>query len=221
MSGPLKTIYDDAVSFLNRQEHNFSYIDGDESDQILTILMDSSCFKNNQMSRVKSLVEAVSGKVDEKLKTTKQKASDKINTLLDKMIRMDDFPKLPDEKQLTLKKPFHDLLKFIGDQTLIPVITDKARRFEETESLSLLSKMSTWRQSLAGADDFGESATQDNKNHRVSERKTTFIEFIRINQIQVEYEKTCLESEDDISQYLNSLRRSLNGKIKQGKRIQL
>ena len=45
MSGPLRSIYDDAVSFLKRQEHNFPYINGDESDQILKILKDGACYK--------------------------------------------------------------------------------------------------------------------------------------------------------------------------------
>ena len=53
MNGPLKTIYDDAVSFLKRQEHNFFYIDGDESDRIFEILKDSTCYKNNKMQEVK------------------------------------------------------------------------------------------------------------------------------------------------------------------------
>ena len=223
MNGPLKTIYEDAVRFSQRQEHNFSYIDGDESEQIHTILKDLTCYKGNKMQQVKSLVGTVSEKIDETLKQSKQISIDKINALLNKMMGMDDFKKLSDEKRQKLKIPFENLFKLVQDQTLIPVVTDMARRFEDDKYPILLSDMGAWNRQPSRGKDFGDASNtgDQDKDHKISENGTNTIEFVRMNQIQVEYGRAWLENEDDISQYLDSLRRSLHHQVKQGKKIQL
>ncbi len=142
MSGPLKTIYDDALSFLKRQEHNFSYIDGDESEQILDTLKESGCYKNNKMQQVKSLVETVSDKIDKKLKASRHDASDKITTLLNKVTGMEGFQKLSAEHQDELKKPFESQIEKINDQMLIAVISAELQRFEDEEYNKVLSRLS-------------------------------------------------------------------------------
>ncbi len=238
MSGPLKTIYDDAVNCLKRQEHNLFYIDGDESDQILTILKDSSCYKNNMMQKAKSLVETVSNKVDEKLKTTKQGASDKINALSDKVISMEGCQKLSAEHQDELKKPFESQIEKINNQTLIAVISAELQRFEEEEYNKILSRLSylcrpkpePTKPKPSESDkpeydtdiedsDLGKGEIKEDQVK--PEEKETVKEMVGIKKIEVNYSKVWIENESEVEDYLSVLKKAILKEINDGKRIQV
>ncbi|CCK81023.1 BREX system P-loop protein BrxC [Desulfobacula toluolica] len=240
MNGPLKTIYDDAVNFLKRQEHNFSYIDGDESGQILAILKDSSCYKNNKMSRVKSLVETVSDKLDEKLKTTRQVAIDKINSLLNKMIGMEDFIRLSASLQDELKKPFETQLETLQDQTLIAMISDALRRFEDDEYNNILSKLSYLGRPKPASPD-SKPSKSDQTDYETSiedsclgkgkikeglakpkEKENEPVkEVVGIKKIEVNYSKAWIENEFEVEDYLSVLKKAIIREINAGKRVQV
>jgi hypothetical protein len=243
MSGPLKTIYDDAVSFLKRQEHNFSYIDGDESDQILEILKDSICYKNNKMQQVKSLVETVSDKVDEKLKTSKHDASDKIKILLNKVIGMEGFQKLSAEHQDELKKPFESQIEKINAQTLIAVISAELQRFEDEEYNKILSRLSylcrpkpkpTKLKSSEPANSKPDKTEYDTdiedndlgkgnvkEDQAKPEEKEPVKEMVGIKKIEVNYSKAWIENESEVEDYLSVLKKAILKEIDDGKRIQV
>ena len=238
MSGPLKTIYDEAVSFLKRQEHNFSYIDGDESDQILTILKDSSCYKNNKMQQVKSLVETVSDKADKKLKTTKHDASDKIKTLLNKVTGMEGFQKLSAEHQDELKKPFESQIEKINNQTLIAVISAELQRFEDEEYNMVLSRLSyfcrpkpeptTPKPSDSNKSEYDTDIEDSdlgkgdvNEDQTTPEEKETVKEMVGIKKIEVNYSKAWIENESEVEDYLSVLKKAILKEINDGKRIQV
>ena len=235
MSGPLKTIYDDAVNFLKRQEHNFSYLEGDESDQILTILKDSSCYKNNMMQKVKSLVKTVSDKVDEKLKATKQGASDKINALLNKITGMEDFKKLSAENQDELIKPFEIQIEKIQDQTLIAMISDTLRRFEDDEYNKILSKLSFFTRpkpkplksdpikykTSPKDSDLGKGEIKEDPIKPKKEPIEPAEEVVGIKTITVDYSKPWIENESEVEDYLSALKKAIIKEINDGKRVQV
>ena len=243
MSGPLKTIYDDAVSFLKRQEHNLSYADGDESDQILDILKDITCYKNNKMQQVKSLVETVSDKVDEKLKTTKHDASDKIKALLNKVTGMEGFKKLSAEHQDELKKPFESQIEKINDQTLIAVISAELQRFEDDEYNKILSRLSYLCRPKPESPKTKPSEPANSKPDKPEydtniedsdtgkgkikedqvkpEEKEPVKEMVGIKKIEVNYSKAWIENESEVEDYLSVLKKAILKEINDGKRIQV
>ncbi len=245
MSGPLKTIYDDAVNFLKRQEHNFSYIKGDESDQILAILKNNNCYKNNMMQQVKFLVQTVSDKIDEKLKQGKQDASDKINALLNKMTGMDDFIKLSAENQNELKKPFESQLEKIQKQTLIALISAELQRFEDDEYNKILSKLSYFgrpkpeppepqpsRSDTSKSDeaeyktdiensDPGKGKVKEGPVKTEKENIEPVREVVGIKKIEVNYTKAWIENESEVEDYLSVLKKAIIKEINEGKRIQV
>lgn len=244
MTGPLKTIYDDAISFLKRQEHNFSYIDGDEFEQILAVLKDNSCYKNNKMNQVKSLVETVSDKVAEKLKTTQQEAFDRINILLNKIIGVDGFIKLSADQQEELKKPFESQIGKIQDQNLIAVISAELQRFEDEDYNQVLRKLSFLSQPKPPklkpskpkpsksdkeeyeADiedsDFGEGdIKEDPVVSPVKEIVEPPKEMVGIKKITVDYSKPWIENESEVEEYLSVLKKAILKEINDGKRIQV
>ncbi|RLB93082.1 MAG: BREX system P-loop protein BrxC [Deltaproteobacteria bacterium] len=233
MNGSLKKIYDDAAGFLKQQEHNFSYIDGDESDQILDILQDKICFKGNRMQQVKSLVDIVAAKVDEKLKQTRQDAVDSINTMLAKMTGMDDFNKLSPENKIELKRPFEMLLGNLQNQTLIAVISDVLRRFEEDEYQKLLNKLSYLGRPAPKSSDLDKTEYNGSKKDTVQDKDKideevigskydeAVKEVVGIRKIIVAYDKAWIENESEVEAYLSVLKEAIIKEIHNGKRVQV
>ena len=234
MTGPMKVIYDDAVSLLKRQEHNLTYIDGDEAGEIRAILKDKTCYKNNKIQTIKTLMETAVKKIDEKLDQTRLQCSKKMDAIRNKMTGMTEYKSLSSENQDKLNAPFETLLNDLQTISLIPVIPDKVRQFEENKYPSLLEEMNELSKTDKGkgssieykdADGYSTSSETegDNKISEDTEKnaKKKRTEFIPIHQIQTEYDKAWLADEKDISDYLKSLHQSLSQQIKLGKRIQL
>jgi hypothetical protein len=239
MGGPLKTIYDDAVSFLKRQEHNFSYIEGDESGRILKIIKDSACYKDNKMNQVKSLVETVSRKIDEKLKVSKQNAADKIKSLLNKVTGMEDFKKLSLEHQEELKRPFENQIETINNQSIIGLISSDFQRFENDDYSKILNKLShlskprpeptiPTKPSISGPTEYdNDMEDRDIGKENIGEDKPKpedkepVKEMVGIKKIEVNYSKAWIENESEVEDYLSVLKRAILKEINNGKRIQV
>jgi len=76
MSGPQKGIFDNARKFVQTQEPNFAYIDGDETAQVVASLTDPECFKGNRMQQVKTQVETLQEKVTAQIEAEIAKAKE-------------------------------------------------------------------------------------------------------------------------------------------------
>ena len=57
MSSTHKDIYDEAYRFLQEQEPNFSYIEGDDDQRLREILDDPECYRGNGMQQARTLIE--------------------------------------------------------------------------------------------------------------------------------------------------------------------
>ena len=235
MSGSMKKIYDDASNFLKKQEHNFSYIDGDEHKQISEIVKDLECYKGNRMKQVKSLIEIVSEKIDKKLKKVKQKALNLINILLDKITGMDDFLKLSPEDQKNIKRPFEIHIQNLQDQTLIAVMSDMLRRFEDDEYPEVLNKLSFLSMPKPSRKDSSKKANntetttetdnqytdtsgKDDKNSKINE---TVKEFVSVRKMTVNYGKAWVDDQAGVEAYIAALKKAMMKEINNGKRVQV
>jgi hypothetical protein len=193
MSGPKKELYEEALKFQQDQGANFSYVDGDEHLKISEILSDPECFKGNRMQQVKALVDSLKTKVSEQFRQEKEKAVEAITALKEKMTAMQEFAALSPDRQSGLTQAFNRVIRDIKDQSLIAVIRDKRRQFEEREYQQLLSRM-----------------TDKDK-----------VEYISIRSISAAFDKVCLADERDVDGYLAALKEALMKEIARGKRVRV
>jgi energy-coupling factor transporter ATP-binding protein EcfA2 len=222
MGGPLKSIFDEARKFVQAQEPNFSYLAGDESTQVITALTDPECFKGNRMQQVKTLVNTLQGKVRTQIEAEIVKAKDAAHALKDRLCGMAEFATLTPEQQGQITKPFADVVELVEKQTLIAMIRDTLRRFEETEYPQLLSRITAWSQAdvkpaTTGSDDYKSSATPGPAPTMTEPP----IEYVSSRSVRVSFDKPWLADESDVERYLDSMRKSLLVEIKKGKRIQI
>lgn len=225
MSGPQKGIFDNARMFVETQEPNFAYIDGDEAAKVVEGLTDPECFRGTRMNQVKTQVETLQEKVTAQIETEIAKAKDAVDSLKDRLCGMPEFGSLTCEQQEQITRPFHEFNGVIERQKLIAVIRDTLRRFEEGDYRRQLSQMATWAQPEPTTNTAPETG---GTNSQKKEAKSTppagpetAIEYVPSRLVKVSFEGAWLANERDVDRYLESFRKALLQEIRNGKRIQI
>ncbi|WP_168953997.1 BREX system P-loop protein BrxC [Aromatoleum aromaticum] len=225
MSGPQKGIFDNARKFVQTQEPNFAYIEGDESAQVVASLTDPECFKGNRMQQVKMQVETLQEKVTAQIEAEIAKAKETVAALKDRLCGMTEFGALNGEQQEQITRPFNEFNAAIERQKLIAVIRDTLRRFEESDYQRLLSQMTSWAQPAPTpepAPQPGQTATPDEGTKPTPPAKPEpRIEYVPSRSVKVSFDKAWLADETDVERYLESMREALLDEIRKGKRIQI
>ena len=225
MSGPQKGIFDNARKFVQTQEPNFAYIEGDETAQVLASLTDPECFKGNRMQQVKTQVETLQEKVTAQIEAEIAKAKETVAALKGRLCGMAEFSALNGDQQEQVTRPFNEFNTAIERQKLIAVIRDALRRFEESDYQRLLSQMTSWAQPAPTpepAPQPGQTATPDEGTKPTPPAKPEpRIEYVPSRSVKVSFDKAWLADETDVERYLESMREALLDEIRKGKRIQI
>ena len=214
MNGSQKAIFDTARDFVQNQEDNFAYIEGDEADQVVASLNDSECFRGNRMQQVKTQVEALQSRIDAARQAEITKSVETLNSLKNRLCGMPEFEALDSVRQEQLTRPFEEIIAKIRQHSLIAVVRDALRRFEDNEYPRLLSKMTAWAQAATKPE------TGDAPPDGPGAEPATH-EYVSSRAVPVPFEKAWLADEDDVDHYLKSMRNALLEEIRKGKRIQL
>ncbi|CCJ47860.1 conserved hypothetical protein [Bordetella parapertussis Bpp5] len=225
MSGPQKGIFDNARKFVQNQEPNFAYIEGDETARVVASLTDPECFKGNRMQQVKTQVETLQEKVTAQIEAEIAKAKETVAALKGRLCGMTEFSALNGEQQEQITRPFNEFNAAIERQKLIAVIRDTLRRFEESDYQRLLSQMTSWAQPAPTPEPApkpGQTATPDEGTKPTSPAKPEpRIEYVPSRSVKVSFDKAWLADEADVERYLESMREALLDEIRKGKRIQI
>ncbi|MCD6337704.1 MAG: BREX system P-loop protein BrxC, partial [Candidatus Marinimicrobia bacterium] len=190
MNGSLKEIYDEAWDFKENQKHNFDYLEGNEGGKLIQILNDPECFKGDSMRRAKKLMGSLKEKVNKLRQNELTEAINKLQSLRDSIKDTGDFKRLSEQDQNSLLQPFQIFEDELTNQSLIAVIRDRLKHFEEQEYLKILSK----RDFLIKKDD-GETG-------EVSE-----VEYVSLRSIKVGFTGKSITNDEDIEEYISALKR--------------
>jgi len=203
----LQNIYKKATSFISNQSANFAYIDSNEVKEINDILTDKECYKNNKLNTLKTLVDSLDLKIKEALKKEIETVSISINKLKNRVEAMDNFNKLSNEQQTKFLNKFDNFIDSLESQTLIAVIRDNFRQFEDSEYQNMLMEI----------DSLLTPISQDISN----DERVTKVEYIKARDLQLNFNKPWLENETDVDDYIEKMKEVFLKEIKNGKRIQI
>ncbi len=219
MSGPQKQIYLQAKAFIQDQEANFTYVQGDEVNQVRSVLNDPACFKGNRMQQLKTRLDELKTDVDKKIEEIRSDTITTLKAMRSRLQSMDDYMALLQDQKAQLDSPFDHLIENVKQQKLIAVINDTIRRFEEQEYQKLLAQMVEMATPKLGATEpvvpVGDGGTSV---PRVAELE---VEYVSARKIRVYFDKAWLANESDVDQYLQQMREALLKEIREGKRIQI
>ena len=116
MSGPQEDIFDNARQFVQIQEPNLIYIEGDEAAQVDALLNNPECFKGDRMQQVKTHIEALQSKIGAEMEAEIAKAKETVTNLKNCLCDTDEFGKLNSEQQEQITLPFDEFKDWIAGQ---------------------------------------------------------------------------------------------------------
>lgn len=218
MSGPQKGIFDDARKFVQSQEPNFAYVKTEVPTLINAVLSDPTCFKGNRIQQIKSELDALAQEIDKKVEEVRTQAIEKLKTLQQRMQGLEEYKKLPDVRMAELDAPYQDLIEHIKQQSLIAVINDRLRYFEEQGYQKLLDKILALVAPKPSIETGDLDAPEPDGNLPAKE---TTSQYVLSRNINIAFDKAWLVNENDVDSYLEAMRKALLEEIRKGKRIQL
>lgn len=214
-NGALKTIYQDATSFIDKQKPNFAYIDDNEVKSITDILVDIECYKDNKLNTVKTLMQSLTEKITEALQKKRDEASVAIESMKNRLESTEEFTKLTQDQQASYLQKFDNFLNGISSQTLIAVISDNLRRFEDREYQNMLIEITSL---VAPKPTLTPAGENSRVTPAVPEPK---VEYVNSKTLRLNFNKPWLSDEEDVDSYLAKMREALLKEISNGKRIQV
>jgi len=129
---------------------------------------------------------------------------------------MNEFSELSENNQKEILKPFDIINTSVKEQSLIAVIRDMIRRFEEDDYKRLLDKMCSFLEQNVDIPNVSEDSSGYKVTKPLSELKVE-----NIKSIQVPFDKSWLADKTDIDNYLSAMKKILMKEIEAGKRIQI
>ncbi|GEM_PF-3599320 len=230
MKGSQKSIYDAAKQVLTDQKANIDYVEGSEYQSIQDALVNADIYKGNSIQRLKADSEALLSKIQVQVKAEQKSSVESICSLETKLTSFDEFKALELQRQEELKAEFKHVVTKLEQQSLIAMLRDEARRFEEQTYSQLVQKLMGWSQP-APEPKHEEKPDAESKNHSVDGKTKTSsgaqstgksqIKSVSAKQIKVEYAKPWLSTVSDVEGYVEEYKKALLQAINDGKNIQL
>ena len=213
MSGSRREIYDEARRFLEAEEANFSYLEGDEASRLREILTDAQVYAGNRMQEAKQLLDTLKAEVEARVAQEREATIENLRVYQDRLEGTDEFALLTEEERARLRRPFDELARQIERQRLIAVMRDSLRRFQESRYPRLWQQMTEW--ATPTREEIGEDTDEDTACREPAP------EYVGRAALVIPFAKPWLGNEEDVEAYLDALRRVLMEAIEEGKRVQI
>lgn len=235
MKGANKESFDEVKKLLDTQKPNLQYVEGSELQRLKEALVDPSIYKGSVVQQLKEDSTSLQQKIESQIKAEQNQALEVIEELKTKLLGFQEFQKLNEDKQKVLSGTFDEIVAKITNQSLIAMIRDEVRRFEDQQYASLVQQLIEWNQpdqekqveptengqpQLPNNDQASGNNENDSKSELGGKRQQR-PETISAKNIKVNFRKPWLADETDIDEYLAQYRDALLGEIKQGKKVQL
>lgn len=215
MNGAQREIYAGARRYLAAQEANLPYVTGDDGRRLQTLLDDPACYRGAHMNQAKSLLDALQANMTALVQSEQSTALGKVEERWERLTGMAEFGDLTDEQRAALRQPFDELRRTIERQTLVAVIRDTVRHFDDNGYRQQLATMAQWsaqaRQPAPDPD--GGSDAKACAEPRV--------EYVTRTELRVPFDRVWLADEADVDAYLALLKAAMLQVIQEGKRVQV
>jgi cation transport regulator ChaC len=220
MGGGQKAIYEQATEFVDQQEDNFAYVQGDEASQIRSALADSNCYKGNRLQQVKAHLDLLQQKIADQRTREFEAAKASVDTLEVKLRGMPEFSYLGADQQAQVASACEKARQGLSEQKRIAMIRDQVRRFEDVEYPGLVAQIDLWSHPVEPGT---KTAPPDNGGDTTSATTTPLPQptIVLSRSIAVQFDKALLADEADLQRYLDALRDAWLKEIKAGKRVQI
>lgn len=215
MEGAGRNLYKSTKEFLQSQAPNFGYIADNEVNKIKELLNSDNCYKGTVIQDLRSAVENVKHLIDSKLNEAKENAIARINEQRTKLQSMEQYSKLNDDDKSRFNAEFDSCARDISNVNVIAVIKDTVERFEDSKLNNLIAQV------IELTTPKPEVSESNNADEVVAVEKKPEPKVISSNSIRANYNKSVITNEEELNDYINSLRSAMAEQIKNGNSIRI
>lgn len=232
MNGPQRLTFDDARNLITEQSANCEYVEGAELQKIKDALVNANVFKGSAIQQLKADTEQLETNISGRVEAERAQALEQIDLMKSQLQGFEEYKNLDSEQQHQLLAEFDSAVSKLKQHSLIAMIRDDARRFEDIKYAELVKKLMAWSQPASPPPE--PSNPDDNKEPdnaatgantgvapSVKEPVKPEIQSVSAKQVRVSFTKPWLSSEDDVEAYVEEYKKALLAAIKAGKHIQL
>ncbi|MCJ8236997.1 BREX system P-loop protein BrxC [Peteryoungia algae] len=222
MSGPQKGIYDEVRAFLTAQDQNVTFAQDSAADTIRQALGDPQCFKGTAIQELKTDFYALKERIEQTVLAERNAVIAAIEEVAEKTIQTSEFRALPPEQQTRIRDELASQKASVASQTLIPALRHRATEVRSNLLADTLTRIAELMPAPAPA-----PAPQPQPAGGVAEpQPAPYVppasakpQYIKAQSITVRFAKTYLEDEDDVTQYLDEMKKTLLAEIGAGKKV--
>lgn len=222
MSGPQKNIYDEVRSFLTAQDQNLSYAEDSATDKLRQALTDPQCYKGNAIQELKADFYALKERIEQTVLAERNAVIAAIDDVGGKIAQTSEFAVLPPERQAHIRGGFAEQKARLATQNLIPALRNRATEVRSSLLADTLTRIAELTPTPAPT-----PAPQPEPAGGVAEAPAApYVppapvrpQYIKAQSITVPFAKTYLEDEDDVTRYLDEMRKTLLAEIGAGKKV--
>ena len=214
INGDQLKIYEKVSSFLKSDLSNVEYIDGNEFSEIKSVMEDRAPYKGNTVRDAKVLHENITKKLQDKIEEERSKAIQKTEEVIAIIKTNEDYNRLSEADQNRILSPFQDEINKLKSQRYIGNMRNTmvfVSEFLYTKQLNEIVRLVTPEP----------KPNPDLPNGGDKPVVVAPVHYVRGSSIKPTFNKTELRTEDDVNEYVESIRKSFLEKIKEHKRISL
>jgi hypothetical protein len=204
MAGEQRKIYDRMLVFLTGNQANFDYIDTTERKVLFEAHDSDTPFYGNAMQEVKKAMDVLAERIQKTIQNERELTLKEAKNKMLLLQQQDGFDKLNPTEQDTILKPFREIEAKAKEQKFIANLMQDRQRLGEvfTDQLNLLSKLITKVP----------DGSPEPKEH-----------FINLRNVEkhIVFDKTQLQSESDVNEYLEQFKKALMEQIDANRKITL
>lgn len=198
-------IYNEIRKMMEGNTSNFDYITTDEIQKLRDFLANDKPYHGNLIREAKATKDLVFDKVGELIAKEKEIASSAISKILEDFMIKYEFKALNPTQQSGLLKPLEQCLSDVKEQRYIANIKDIKRRASDEIYQAQLNEMLRLSRPTPVP---GENKVEEPPVH-----------YIKRSNVPVKFNKTELQTESDVSEYVDALKEALLTQIKENRRI--
>jgi len=200
MNGGQRDIYDRLRAFEGYNQANFSYIEAEEKQVISQVKEDPTPYLGSAMKDAKEAMDTIEGRVKKEIERERALTIEKIQEKMEDLKAKSEFDPLSGSQKTQVMEPLKRVQTQAAAERFIGNLKDIQNSLGDlyTDQLNLMIKLSTPKEA--------------------AEPKR---QFIKQSNIRTSFRKKELESEEDVDEYLQSLREAMVGQIEKNRNILL
>jgi len=204
------------------QAENLGYSEGAAADKLRQVLEDPQCYKGTAIQELKADFYALKERIEQTVLAERTAVITAIDEVAEKVAQTSEFGALPPEQQARIREELVSRKSGLAAQSLIPALRHLVTEVRSNLLADTLTRIAELTPAPAPT-----PAPQPEPSGGVAEAPSApYVQpapakpqYIKAQSITVPFAKTYLEDEDDVTRYLDEMKKTLLAEIGAGKKV--